>query len=88
MTIMTHLKIIFIMTFFSGLLCWNLLNSSCKSISSSKVIPEYFLMTLGKFQFSENHLPRDDKLTLNQSLSGLFIGDEMLTLEAQRIRIY
>ena len=36
-------------------------------------------MTLSKIQLLENHLPRDDKLALNQSPSGLSIGAEMLT---------
>ena len=65
MTIITHLKI----TFLSGLIYWNLF----------EVVPEYFLLTLGKIQFLENHLPRDNKLTLNYSPSGLSIGVEMLT---------
>ena len=50
----------------------------CEGISSFEVVPEYFLLTLGKIQFLENHLPRDNKLTLNQSPSGLSIGVEML----------
>ena len=81
MTIITHLKITFTITFLSGLIYWNLLNFSCEceGISSSKVVPEYFLLTLCKIQFLENHLPRDNKLTLNQSPSGLSIGVEMST---------
>ena len=59
---------------------WNLINFSCEceGISSFEVAPGYFLLTLGKIQLLENHLPRDDKLTLNQSPSGLSIGVEML----------
>ena len=34
---------------------------------------------MGKIQLLENHFPRDDKLTLNQSLSRVSIGVEMLT---------
>ena len=81
MTIITHLKITFTITFLSGLIYWNFLNFSCEGegISSFEVVPEYFLLTLGKIQFLENHLPRDNKLTLNQSPSGLSIGVEMLT---------
>ena len=81
MTIITHLKITFTITFLSGLIYWNLLNFSCECecISSFEVVPEYFLLTLGKIQFLENHLPRDNKLTLNQSPSGLSIEVEMLT---------
>ena len=56
-------------------------NCKCESISSFEIVPEYFLVTLGKIQLLENHLPRDDKLTLNQSPSGLSIGVEMLTPE-------
>ena len=80
MTIITHLKITFTITFLSGLIYWNLLNFSfeCECISSFEVVPEYFLLTLGKIQFLENHLPRDNKLTLNQSPSGLSIGVETL----------
>ena len=36
-------------------------------------------MALGKIQSFENHLLRDDKLTLNQRPSGLCIGVKMLT---------
>ena len=77
MKIITHLEI----TFSSGLIYWNLLNFSCEceGISSFKVVHEYFLLTLGKVQFLENHLPRGNKLTPNQSPSGLGIGAEMLT---------
>ena len=81
MTIMTHLKITFTTTLFSGLIYWNLLNFSCKceDISSFEVVPENFLLTLGKTWLLENHLPTDDKLTLNQSSSGLCIGVQILT---------
>ena len=81
MTIITHLKITFVITFLSCLIYWNLLNFSCEceGISSFEVVPEYFLLTLNKIQLLENHLPRDDKLTLNQSPSGLSIGVEILT---------
>ena len=81
MTIITHLKITFTITFLSGLIYWNLLIFSCEyeGISSFEVVPECFLLTLGKIQFLENHLPRDNKLTLNYSPSGLSIGVEMLT---------
>ena len=86
MTIITHLKITFTITFLSGLIYWNLLNFSCEGegISYFEVAPEYVLLTLGKIQFLENHLPRDNKLTLNQSSNGLSIGVEML---AQRHKI-
>ena len=81
MTIITNLKITFIITFLSGLIYWNLLNFSCEceGISSFEVVAECFLLTLSKIQLSENHLPRDDKLTLNQGPSGLSTGVEMLT---------
>ena len=36
---------------------------------SFEVIPEYFFLTLDKIQLLENHLPRYNKLTLNQSPS-------------------
>ena len=80
MTIITHLKITFTITFLSGSVYWNLLNFSfeCECISSFEVVPEYFLLTLGKIQFLENHLPRDNKLTLNQSPCGMSIGVETL----------
>ena len=80
MTIITHLKITFIITFLSGLIYCNLLNLSCEceGISSFEVIPE-FLLTLGKIQLLENHLPRDNKLALSQSPSGPSIEIEMLT---------
>ena len=80
MTIITHLKITFTITFLSGLIYWNLLNFSCECecISSFEVVPEYFLLTLGKIQFLESHLPRDNKITLNQSPNGLSIGAAML----------
>ena len=80
MTIITHLKITFTITFLSGLIYWNLLNFSfeCECISSFEVVPEYFLLTLSKIQFLKNHLPRDNKLTLKQSPSGLSIGVETL----------
>ena len=60
---------------------WNLLSFSYKSagISSFEVVPEHFLLSLGKIQLLENHLSRDDKLILNQSPSGLCIGVGMLT---------
>ena len=76
MTIITHLKITFTITFLSGLMCN--FSFECECISSLEVVPEYFLLTLGKIQFSENHLPRDNKLTLNQSPSGLSIGVQKL----------
>ena len=80
MTIITHLKITFTITFLSGLIYWNLLNFSFESecTSSFGVVPEYFLLTLDKIQFLENHLPRDNKLTLNQSPTGLSIEVETL----------
>ena len=80
MAIMTHWKITFIITFLNGLIYSNLLKFSCEceGVSSFEVAPEYFLLTLGKIHFLENHLLEDDKLTLNQSPSGLSIG-EMLT---------
>ena len=80
MTIITHLKITFTLTFLSGLIYWNLLNFSfeCECISFFEVVPEYFLLTLGKIQFLENHLPRDNKFTLNQSPGGPSIGVETL----------
>ena len=60
---------------------WNFLNVSCEceGISSFEVVPENYLLTLGKIQLLENHLPRDDKLALNQSPNRLSIGVEMLT---------
>ena len=75
------MKITFTTTFLSGLIYWNLLNFSCEceGISSFEVVPAYFLLTLGKIQFLENHLPRDNILTLNESPSGLSIGVEILT---------
>ena len=81
MTIIAHLKITFTVTFVGGLIYWNLLNFSCEGegISSFEVVTEYSLLTLGKIQFLENHFPRDNKLTLNQSPSGLSFGVEMLT---------
>ena len=80
MTIMAHLKITFTITFLSHLIYWNLLNFSfeCECIFSFEVVPECFLLTLGKIQFLENHLPRDNKLTLNQSPCGMSIGVETL----------
>ena len=80
MTIITHLKITFTITFLSGLIYWNLLNFSfeCECISSFEVVPKYFLLTLSKIQFLKNHLPRDNKLTLKQSPSGLSIRVETL----------
>ena len=52
-----------------------MLNFSCKceGISSFEVVSEYFLLTLSKVQLLENHLPRDNSLTLNQSPSELCI---------------
>ena len=41
-------------------------------------MPKYFLLTLSKIQFLKNHLPRDNKLTLKQSPSGLSIRVETL----------
>ena len=38
------------------------------------------MLILGKTQILENHLPRDDKLTLNQSPSVLCIKVEMLIM--------
>ena len=67
MKIITNLKITFMITFLSGLICWNLLsftcnfNCKCEGIFSFEVVPDQFLLTLGKFQLLENHLPRDDK---------------------------
>ena len=80
MTIITHLKITFTITFLSGLLCWNLLHFSLEyeCISSFEVVTNYFSLTLNKIQFLKNHLPRDNKLTLKQSPSGLSIGVETL----------
>ena len=80
MTIITYLKITFTVTLLSGLIYWNLLNFSlqCECISSFKVVPNYVLLTLNKIQFLKNHLPRDNKLTLKQSPSGLSIGVETL----------
>ena len=71
MVIITHLKITFIITFLSGLIYWNLLSFSCEceGISSFEIVPEFFLLTLGKIQLLENHLPRQDKLTLNSKRS-------------------
>ena len=88
MTIITHLKITFTITFLSGLIYWNLLNFSCKGegITSFEVAPEHFLLTLGKIQFLKNHLLRDNKLTLNQSPTGLSIGVEMLTQRHKLLR--
>ena len=51
----------------------------CEGISSFEVVPENFLLTLRKIQLLENHVPREYKLALNQSPSGLCIGVEMLT---------
>ena len=88
MTIRTHLKITFVITFLGGLIYWNLLNFSCdcKDISSFEVVPGYFLLSLGKIQLLENHLLRDEKLTLNQSPSRLGIWvTEMLT---QRRKVF
>ena len=81
MTIISHLKITSIIFFLSGLIYWNLLNFSCEceGISSFEVVPEYFLLTLGKIQLLQKHLPRDNKLSRNQSPSRLSIGVEMLT---------
>ena len=80
MTIRTHLKITFTITFLSGLMYWNLLNFSFEweYISSFEVVPKYFLLTLSKTQFLKNHSPRDNKSTLKQSPSGLSIGVETL----------
>ena len=44
------------------------------------------MLTLGKIQLLENHLPRDDKLTLNQSPSTLSIEVEMLTQRHKVLR--
>ena len=80
MTIITHLKIAFTITFLSGLIYWNLLNFSfeCECISFFELVPEYFLLTLGKIHFLENRLSRDNKFTLNQSPGGPSIGVEKL----------
>ena len=51
----------------------------CEGISSFEVVPEYLFITLGKIQFLEKSLPKGNKLTLNQSPSGLSIEVEMLT---------
>ena len=89
MTIITHFKITFIITFLSDLIYWNLVNFSCEceSISSLEVVPEYFLQILSKIQLLENHLPRNDKLTLNQVPIGLSIGTEMLTQRRNMLTI-
>ena len=50
----------------------------CECISSFEVVPKYFLLTLSKIPFLKNHLPRDNKLTLKHSPSGLSIGVEAL----------
>ena len=86
MTIITHLKMTFIITFLSGLIYWSLLSFSCEceGISSFEVVPDNFLLTLDKIQLLENHFPRDDKLAQNQSPNGLSIWIEMLT---QRVQI-
>ena len=76
MTIITHLKITFTITFLSGLMYS--FSFECECISSFEVVPEYFLLTLSKIQFLKNHLPRDNKLTLKQSPSRLNIGVETL----------
>ena len=75
-----HLKITFIIAFLSGLICWDFLSfiGECEDISSFEVVPEYCLLTLGNIQLLGNHLSRDDKLTFNQSPSGLSNGTEML----------
>ena len=88
MTIITHLKITFIITFLSGLIYWNLLTFSCgcEDISSFEVVPEYFLLSLSNIQLLGKHLPRDDKLTLNQNPSRLSIGIEMLTQRYKMLR--
>ena len=80
MTIITHLKINFTITFLSRLIYRNLLNFSfeCECISSFEVVLEYFLLILSKIQCLKNHLPRDNKLTLKQSPSGLSIRVETL----------
>ena len=69
------------MTFLSCLVYWNLLSfrCECESISYCEVLPGRFLLALDKFQLLENHLLRDDKLSLNQSRSGLCIKADMLT---------
>ena len=73
-----RLEIVLINSFYyTTLIYWNLLNFS-EGISSFDVVCEYFVLTLGKIQLFENHLPRDDKLDLNQSCSKLSIGAEML----------
>ena len=89
MAIMAHLKITFIITFSSGMIYWNLLNFNCEceGIFFLEVVPENFLLTLGKIQFLENRLPSDDKLALNQSPNGLSIGVEMLNQRVQSIRM-
>ena len=81
MTIITYLKSTFTVTFLSGFIYWNLLDfcCGCEGISSFEVLPEYFLLILRKIQLLENHFPRDNIQTLNQSPSGLSIGVEMLT---------
>ena len=81
MTIITYLKSTFALTFLSGFIYWNLLDfcCGCEGISSFEVLPEYFLLILRKIQLLENHFPRDNIQTLNQSPSGLSIGVEMLT---------
>ena len=38
----------------------------CEGISYFEIVPENFLLTLGKTHLLENHLPRDGKLTLNR----------------------
>ena len=80
MIIITHLKITFTITFLSGLINLNLLNFGCKRevISSFGVVPEHFLLALTKIKLLENHLPKCDKLTLNQSPNGLCIETQLL----------
>ena len=90
MTIITPLIITFTITFLSGLIYWNLLSFSfeCECISSSEVVPEYFLLTLDKIQFLENHLRKDKIFTLNQSPSGLGIGVETLIQRNKILRCH
>ena len=49
MTIITHLKITFIIIFLGGLIFWNLLNISCKceGVSTFEAEPEPFFADIG-----------------------------------------
>ena len=89
MTIITHLKIAFIITFLSCLIYWNLLNFSCKCevISSTKVVLEHFFADIGQDSVIKKPFVKTQQINC-ESPSGLCIGVEMLNSETQSIRIF